>query len=179
MPLAILAFGTNVLNHPLDVQQWRSTSYQWLDELWTARSTSIDQAARWLQENVQSGQSVFVVPNYMTYPLMYAAPKALYAWQIQPPLKTQFKDLPAIHFMGVVPPEFILAFGRRPIVDEILSSLKLRHFSYTLIKTFDIYWDDLTRPELFWRSFKPVIEFNRAIEGLYIWQRDDLKTPAH
>ena len=82
IPLAIVAFETNILNQPLTPDKWRSSICQWIDELKTARTTSIQQAVDWINENVQPGQSVWVYPDYMTYPLMYHAPHALYAWQL-------------------------------------------------------------------------------------------------
>ncbi len=177
LPLALLAFGTNVLNQPLKPDEWRSSIYQWLGELKTPRSTSIQQAMDWIHQNVQPGQSIWVFPDYMTYPLMYDAPQAVYAWQLQGPPSGQFKDLPPIHFVGGASPDYILAFGLMPQIGEALAYLKQqRKTDYKLVATLDVFWNDMTRPELFWRSFQPVVGYNPQVEAVYILQRSDLKS---
>ena len=176
IPLAIVAFETNILNHPLTPDKWRSSICQWIDELKTARTTSIQQAVDWINENVQPGQSVWVFPDYFTYPLMYHAPHALYAWQLLLPVQEQFKDLPMIHFVGGDPPDYIVAFGRREEVEQVLDFLQQRrNVVYDMASSIDSYWDEMTRPELFWRSFKPKVDYNPDIDGVYILRRRGLQ----
>ncbi len=178
LPLALLAFGTNLLNQPWNPGQWRSSICQWVEELQTARMTSIQSAIDWIHDHVAPGQSIWVWPDYMAYPLMYQAPQALYAWQLLPAPEEQFKDLPAIQFIGGDPPDYLLAFGKQPALREVLTMLGRRNVSYTPVATLNIYWNDLTRPELFWRSFKPVQNFNADVHAVYILKRNDLPAAA-
>ena len=176
LPLALLAFGTNVLNQPWNPGQWRSSICQWAEELKTARSTAMQQAIEWVDHHVAPGQSIWVWPDFMTYPLMYHAPQAVYAWQLPMPPAGEFKNLPSIHFIGLEAPDYILAFGRRRQVGEALGFLKKRYQAdYKLVDVLDVFWDDLTRPELIWRSFKPKEDYNRDVEAVYILRRNDLK----
>ena len=98
----------------------------------------------------------------MIYPLMYHAPKAIYAWQLRYPPEPQFKGLDPIHFRWVVPPDYILGFGR---------TVNTAGVEYRRIATLDIYWEELYRPELIWRTFKPVTEYNRKFQAIYIYRR--------
>ncbi len=179
VPLAVLAFGTNTLNQPWNPHEWRSSLCLWIEELAAARSTAMQQAIDWVDRNVAPGQSIWVWPDFMTYPLMYHAPQALYAWQLQPPAAGEFKNLPSIHFIGLDAPDYILAFGRRSQIGEALEFLKKRHQAdYKLVDTLDVFWDDLTRPELLWRSFKPKKDYNPEVEAVYVLRRSDLKPSA-
>jgi hypothetical protein len=170
LPLALLAFGTNVLNCPLDVGNWRSTPYKWIKELYVGRPTPTQTAIDWIDANVQPGQSIFVSPEYMTYPLMYHAPQAVYAWQLKPPPEGQFRELPPIHFAFATPPDYLLCFGRRPYPVEILKRYGQQKIEYRLVKTLGIFWADRTRPELFLRRFEPVVGYDPAIQDVYVWK---------
>ena len=179
IPLALLAFGTNTLNVPWQPHHWRSSIYLWVDELKTARSTSTQLTIDWINENVQPGQSVWVYPDYMTYPLMYHAPHALYAWQLFLPRQEQFENLPPIHFLIEEAPDYIVAFGRNPQIGQGLEYVK-KHLNvdYDPYSTLDVYWDDMTRPELSQHSFKLRDDYNPDGEGVYILRRHELKPTA-
>ncbi len=181
IPLAIVAFETNILNRPASPHLWRSTIYQWLEELAAARTTSTQLAIDWINKNVRDGQSIWVMPlDQMTYPLMYHAPQAIYAWQLQSPADEQFKDLPAIHFVGKAAPDYIISFGPQADVERVLAAYKRQlQIGYLLTETLDIYWNDEIRPELFMHSFKPFSQYNPATDAVYIFRRPgiDIKRP--
>jgi hypothetical protein len=47
----------------------------------------------------------------MMYPLMFYAPRAVYAWQLRDPPPRELEKLPPIHRATVVPPDYIVAYG--------------------------------------------------------------------
>ena len=49
---------------------------------------------------------------------------------------------------------------------------------YELAQAIDQFWDDLTRPELFWHGFQRKLEFDHATEGITIWRRSDVTPKA-
>lgn len=177
IPLALVAFDTNLLNRPGNPQNWRSTIYQWIEELATARMTPTQRAIEWINQKVQPGQSIWVMPlDLMTYPLMYHAPQAVYAWQLWPPAEGQFKNLPPIHFAGGAPPDYIFSFGTQPDVQRILAEYqRQQQLDYILTDTLDAFWDEQIRPELFLRSFKPVVKYDPATEAVYIYRRNGVE----
>ena len=38
------------------------------------------------------------------------------------------------------------------------------------VATLDFFWKDLYRPELFWRTFKPITGYNKNIEAIYVFK---------
>jgi hypothetical protein len=185
VPLALLAFGTNILHGgPLSgvdneavfskiiVQgSFRSTIVEFIGELMTPPPSAYRQTARWIEENIKEKQSAVVLPSYATYPLMYHAPHPLYAWQLKK--KTpQFQSLPDIHFYGLTAPQFIIAFGPfREQAKRWLRKLAVKGIVYERVKILDIYWYDLVRPELFWHTFKEIRNFSVKDQAIYIFQR--------
>ena len=185
VPLAIVAFGTNVLHGgPLSgvddktvfseviaQGRFRSTIVEFLGELMSPPPSAYRRTARWIDGNIKKRQSVAVLPSYATYPLMYHAPHPIYAWQLKK--KTpQFQSLPDIHFYGLRAPKFMIAFG--PSLHQakgLLKNMEAQGIEYEHLETIDIYWYDLIRPELFWHAFNEIRNFSIADQAIYIFQR--------
>jgi hypothetical protein len=115
-------------------------------------------AIAWIREHVAPGQSVLVKPDWMVYPLMFRAPNAVYAWQLKdPPTREEYRALPDIHFEGRVAPDYMIAFGPwRKEIGEAQDLLAPRGVRYRLVDTIPVYWQDLYRPEIIWRSFTTI-----------------------
>jgi hypothetical protein len=167
----LVAFWTNLLNGgPLLPEGFRSTLRNYAGELLDPPSDPYTAAAKWINDNVSEDESIWVLPDYMNYPLMYHAPKAVYAWQLKWPPEPQFKDLPAIHFQGRVPPNYIIAFG--PVVQQVRQMIAgWQNSGYQQIATIDCFWHDEFRPELFWRSFKTRTGHNPDTDIIYVFKR--------
>ena len=172
LPLALVVCGTNVLNEPIEPAKWRSTALDWWRELAAGRETGMNRAVDYVHSKVAPRASVWVVPDYLTYPLMYHAPEPVYAWQLRPPPADQFKNLPRVHFQGGAPPDYMLAFGpSRRQVERVQGEYRKLGIEYGTAEVINEYWDDRTRPELFWRSFAPVTGFNKQSEAIYFYRR--------
>ncbi|MEI8341547.1 MAG: hypothetical protein WCH43_08455 [Verrucomicrobiota bacterium] len=176
IPVALIAFGTNLLNGgPLLPWGFRSTVANYIGELLHPPGDPYSVTSQWINDNVHDGESIWVAPDYMTYPLMFHAPKPIYAWQLAANNHdSQFADLPPIHFQGRVAPDYIITFG--PHTQEAVQTLqswswKFPTTSYEQIATLDCYWKDLYRPELFWRTFKPTTGYNKQAEAIYVFKR--------
>jgi len=188
--LGAAAFGTNVLHggplagaddstgfsRPIGAGRFRSTVAEFAAELIAPAPSTYRAAADWIRRNVPDARSVWVVPGYATYPLMFHAPNALYAWQLNsdmPPGKArQFERLPRIHFRGSLPPDYVVVFG--PAVRQVrhlMRQWQARRIHYRQVRRLDGYWYDLTRPELFWHAFGRIDNFDRNTEGVYIFAR--------
>jgi len=175
LTLCFPLFWTNLLcgaffgNRPL-----RSIPLEFFQELLMPPSEPYSVASKWIHENISPLSTVWVLPDYMAYPLMFHAPQAVYAWQLDSRQKQepQFSSLPDIHFKGLTMPDYIVAFG--PVVEQVreLSSLSakqgIRYREEVRLLTF---WKDLYRPELFWRSFVPIIKFKSDTEAIYIFKK--------
>ncbi len=170
---AVLVFGTNLFNGgPLFNSGFRSTFLSYTKELLDPPPDPYTLTAAWINQHVPEGKSIWVLPDYAVYPLMFHAPRALYAWQLDWPPRKDFASLPRIHFMKQEPPDYLIAFG--PFLGEMAQTLagwNQPGIGYTRIATIDIFWKDLYRPELFWRRFEAVKGYDPNTQAIYIYQR--------
>ncbi len=177
LPIAVIAFGTTAFQlttwaHLLERGSFRSTIALYMQELLQPPNDPYTEAANWINAHLQERQTVWVAPNHTIYPLMYHAPKAIYAWQLAYPPESQFIGLDPIHFQGVVPPDYVIAFG--PAIGDVIKFLRSGEefdIKYTQIQTLDIFWRELYRPELILHKFRPVTDFDRGSQAIYIFRR--------
>jgi len=212
IPLAILAFGTNVLHggplvgtdnktmfsRIIAQGRFRSTVVEYVHELTNPPPSAYRTVADWINENLEEKETVWVMPSFATYPLMYHAPKVMYAWQLMPNFKNipslynasndifaerlkkkregQFRDLSGIHFLKQTLPDYAIAFGPQELLvrlafKQLERELVLRCVRYVKIEQIDLYWYDLIRPELFWHSFYEIKNFSRQSQAIYIFKK--------
>jgi hypothetical protein len=91
---------------------------------------------------------------------MFRVAHPVYAWQLKMDKKSRFGDVGDIHFEGQRPPDFFVLFG--PVVADFLKASKhweSKGWRYEHIATINTFWKDLYRPELFWRTFRPINQF--------------------
>ncbi|MGD0655133.1 MAG: hypothetical protein ABSA16_12370 [Thermoguttaceae bacterium] len=172
LPLMILIFGTNVLNYPFSSHLWCSRPVEFIEELWYPRITSIDEAVDWINDHVGNGQSIWVLPQSKEPPLMYHAPHATYAWHLDRPRTEQFAALPLVHFVDLIPPDYIIVFGPfRARIEQELEKNSNPEMIYKIDTIINVYWDEKVRPEIFWHSFLPIENFDRDLRAVYVYRR--------
>lgn len=194
LPLIALTVWTNALfllgswfaAPPSSLHQWstevgrtfRCTPFEFIREIAWPRQTASRQVSDWITAHVADGKSVWVVPGEEAYQHMAQAPQAIYAWQLDLPANgqpaEQFRDLPAIHFFGREPVDYMIVYG--PFASDakfvtFLDTLKNAGHSYRRTATLDVFWDDAIRPELFWRRFRDLRDFDRATQAVYVYER--------
>jgi hypothetical protein len=174
--LGLLAFGTNIMNlDPFLLGGFRSTVCHYVAELYQPPSDPYTVTAAWINEHIEPGQSICVLPMYMAYPLMFHAPGAVYAWQLDPATSKGFEQLDPIHFWGKQLPDYFIAFGPAgEIVPRLLPPDA--PVSYEPIATLDHFWRDLHRPELFWRTFRPVTRYDRERDAIFVFRRAERRS---
>jgi hypothetical protein len=171
---AVVVFGTNLLNGgPFLSWGLRSTILSYLGELSVPQTEPYTPTARWINDNVPEGSSIWVEPFYAVYPLMFHAPNAVYAWQLTWPPRLDFAGLPRIQFMGQTPPDYLIGFG--PATGQMLQALKNSNrpdLKYRQAATLDVYWQDSYRPELYWRNFQSTTGYDPRSQAVYIFKRE-------
>ncbi len=185
--LAIIAFCTNMLNGGpfvgkdkdtnfskiIERQPYRSSILEFTAELIHPHSSSYEIVSSWIKDNIDLKETIWVNPQFATYPLMHYAPKPIYGWQLNIK-KGQFKELPDIYFKNKIQPDYIIAFGPNTYkVKNYIQKMKTKNISYKRIKKINNYWYDLTRPELFWHSFEEINNFSLENESISIFKRID------
>lgn len=169
MVVAIILMGTNIGSGKILYQKkLHSLPFQFFQELIHPIKEPYTPVAQWIRENIPPGSSILVEPDYMMYPLMFHAPNAIYAWQIENKFDPQFQSLDQIHFRGVVLPDYLVCFG--PPGESFLEQMNQAIFPkyyYQKIYFFDTCWHDCYRPEIFWRSFTS-LPITNASEQIFI-----------
>lgn len=169
---AMCAFGTNILNGGLFTNTGpQSTIALYGLELIQPVEDPYSPTIKWIKSDVRAGESVWVVPDYMTYPLMFHAPAPTYAWQLSA-AEGQFANVADIHVAGRVPPDYVIAFG--PIaahVESLLEQWNAAGVRYHQSGILRYHWQQLYRPELFWRTFKTIPYSQASDDGIHIYRR--------
>jgi hypothetical protein len=130
--------------------------------------------AQWVNKNISAESTVLVFPDYMMYPLMFHAPQAVYAWQLENGFDPQFANLDDIHFRGRRAPDYLIVFG--PDSSDIRSHLQTLfqgRISYQEVARINTFWKDLYRPEIFWRTFSS-IPISEPSQGIVIFRLQPL-----
>jgi hypothetical protein len=153
-----------------DTPAFGPTSLLYYRELWSPQQEPYTPIAQWINDHVPAGQSVYISPAWMACPLMFYAPKAIYAWQLLDPPKPDYVGMPDIFFEYRLPPDFLIGCGpwtseTKQIQDKLLA----RNIRYEEVGTIDVYWKDMYRPERIWRSFVTIKP--KPGEKIYIFRR--------
>jgi hypothetical protein len=176
--LGTLAWGTNILqggslvgndalNRP--APPFHSAVLLYAGELLNPPGDPYTLVASWIDEHLSAGQTVWVLPDYMAYPLMFHAPRAVYAWQLsrEPPPELQGLD-PAMYKARVIP-DYLICFG-----PDALRTVNGKRFLAPThaqnVATIHFFWRDLYRPELAWRMFVPVTDYQPDLESIQIFR---------
>jgi hypothetical protein len=146
------------------------TGLLYYHELWHPQQEPYTPMAQWINAHVPIGGSVYISPEWMASPLMFYAPKAVYAWQLTDPPKPPYVDLPDIFFKNRVAPDYMIACGPyTKEIGEIQTQLATRHIHYEQVDTLHVYYKDMYRPERIWRSFVTI--HPKPGDEIYIFRR--------
>ena len=181
-PLVALCVGSNILHLPWDRLAWRSTIAEFAHELRKPRVVAGRVVADWLKAHAQPGATAWVTPGEWVAEPMVEAPQVVYGWQLEhdvddPRRAAEYAALPTIHFAGQVPVDYIVAygFGNLPttaidhVREVVIPAMAERGFRYEQAASLDVYFDDRTRPELFWHWFRDQ-PYDRNERNIVIFQ---------
>ncbi|MDF9827428.1 uncharacterized SAM-binding protein YcdF (DUF218 family) [Ereboglobus sp. PH5-10] len=165
-----ILFSTNIISGHFF--QRPSTIYSYIGELRTPPEEPFKPTSEWINKNIPEGKTVFVAPNYAAYPLMFHAPKATYAWQLNDRLQKQYINLKPPLIKGEEMPDYLIGFG--PYVNELKYNLQKYgdpNARYQIVEKIDVFWKDMYRPELFWRTFKSIKNYSKGQDEVIIFKR--------
>jgi len=147
-----------------------SVPIRFYHELWKPQREPYTPVAEWINTHLTPGQTVYVQPNYMNYPLMFHAGKALYAWQLPDPPAPEYASVSDALIQGRIAPDYLIAFGpATKSIDAARDQLALRGIHYAQVETIHVFWHDVYRPERIARFFATVKP--KPGEEVYIYQR--------
>ena len=174
--LAWLVFGiattTNVFALGYTRQHFQWTLPQLGVSLHREYPTSIAMSADYLKLHAQSGDTFLAAPDHFNYPLAYLLPQLVNCCTLDQhtPLKSARK-LTAPLFKEENEPRWLILFERLDHTLAVLREFSDRGLHYELVKSLNVYWDQTQRPEPMFHRFLPVVDFDRARSGVYIYRK--------
>jgi len=147
-----------------------SSALNYYRELWHPAIEPYTPVAQWFRQNIPANSTVYICPDWCVSPMMWNAPQPTYVWQLSDPPKPDYTTLAKIYFKGRVPPDYLIAFG--PYVAEIeqwRSHFQQQGVRYESVATIPVYYKEMFRPELIWRSFITIQP--AAGERVYVYRR--------
>lgn len=177
--LAAFLFGTNLLsgatffNSGVVPVPPRSSIAAFIGQLFDPPTECYSSTSNWLNANISPSQSVLVLPQIATYPLMFHSPQMVYAWQLPDPPPKQFEGFDSIQYEGRIDPNYIVIFGRPG-----WKNFRMLHpqSAYIMKETIPEYGVDLYKPELFLHVFDLKPPLNPDLDNVYVMQRAE-QTP--
>ena len=186
-PLGLAMFAILVCSNALTLNPFNA-EFRWLlpafiREVHAPYPTSISAVSDYLHEHARQDDLVGAQPTYFNWPLMYYLGeriKICCALDHRSPLaKDTVRDLNVPLFVYEHFPHWFVGFGLRPGVTRMLRYFSRSHlegqrvvrFQYQLVKKLDVYWPQTQRPDLLAHSFGPKTDFDRNVEGVYIYRR--------
>lgn len=165
--LLIAAVFTNIMTF----NPFRSYLYDYIKENIKPFDNSVKVAVLSLENMVRDNDIVFVCPNHMLAPLeFYLGDKVLFCNVVGEDsynLSTKASRLPRYVYSSDIVPDWIVFFGLGVDLQHTAQHLNKLNLSHYKIYTFPILGTDVSRPELFWRSFVPISQFPPK-QGLFI-----------
>lgn len=157
--LLFVLIGTNVLTFT----PFRSYFYEYVRENVRPFDNSVKVAVRFLTERSSQDQKVLVSPNHMMAPFQfYLGDRLLISHVIGEDNKNLLAagvSLPRHLYSSEIVPDWVVLFG--PVVDmpHTYRQLQRLNFSEYRVHTLPIFGPDVSRPEVFWRSFTPIVKY--------------------
>jgi hypothetical protein len=166
-----------------------NTGFRWLlpayiREIHNAYPTSISAVSDYLRSTAKQDELVYAHPGYFHGPLQfYLGDRIRICCLLDEKSRLSKEDvrkLDAPLFIDEHFPDWIVMFGVHPMNINIVRhfsrlhlSRKLRavFFKYQLVQVLEVFWAQAQRPELNSHSFGPKTDFDRNIEGVYIFRR--------
>jgi hypothetical protein len=150
---------------------WQSaTAIRFYHELLHPQREPYTPVAQWINTRTAPGATIYVEPGYMTYPLMFHAGRAMYAWQLPNPPKPEYAKVNDALIRGKIAPDYLIAFGPYTrTMEDARSELAARGIRYERVDTIHVFWHDVFRPEIINRAFATVTP--KPGEEVYIYKR--------
>ncbi|MDA2924105.1 glycosyltransferase family 39 protein, partial [Acidobacteria bacterium AH-259-L09] len=177
----IILMSSNVLTFNfLGPIGFRSRPVQYLGEVMNDYTTGSEAISRYIDEHIPRDKCIFLVPMHLNIIQMYYHPEHKFCGLVsnQAPFarkhaRTLREDL---FWENAIPDYFIV--GGRPAdqFSQFLAKL-YGEGGYELAAVLPIFWANLTRPEIPWRTFAPIPIADPFSQGVLVFQRTS--KPAH
>jgi 4-amino-4-deoxy-L-arabinose transferase-like glycosyltransferase len=178
---------TNVLTFGMPRLGFRLLLPAYVAEIHTRFDSPYDAVVRFLRDNASQDDIVYALPEYTLNSIHFYLGDVLKIHGIlRHPVALPQESLKSINaplFIDDTAPNWFISFGLRMETSKMLLFFSRGNYHYgcylayslcTSYKTrLNVYWRNMTRPELPWHSFGPVKDFDERIEAIYVFQRQE------
>lgn len=173
-PGAAILFAVVIFTNLLTFLPFRSYFFEFAKENIHPFDNSVKVAVQFLERRIGDNDIILVSPNHMLGSMAYyLSDKALFCNVIGEDNKNLIAAgvrMPRYIYSSETIPQWIVLFGLD--VDTLHTAEQLKRLNLTQYKVhaLPILGPDVSRPELFWRSFKPIDGF-KSSRGLFVLER--------
>jgi len=153
---------------------------QYVGEVMNDYTTGSEAVSCYIEEEISTEECIFIVPTYMNTIQLYYHPQHKFCGLVTNQAtfaKKHAGELRADLFWENAVPDYVIAGGRPPDqMSQLLTELYGRS-TYELEAVLPVFWANVTRPEIPWRSFSPISIQDPLVHGVLIFHRTS--EPAH
>ena len=153
---------------------------QYVGEVMNDYTTGSEAISRYIGEEISTEECIFLIPTTANTIQRYYHPQHKFCGQVTdqaPFAKKHAGELRADLFWENAVPDYVIVGGRPPDqMSQMLTELYGRS-TYELKAALPVFWANVTRPEIPWRSFSPITIEDPLLHGVLIFHRTS--EPAH
>ena len=153
---------------------------QYVGEVMNDYTTGSEAISQYIEEEIAPEECIFIVPTAKVTSQLYYHPQHKFCGLVTnqaPFAKKHAGELRADLFWENAVPDYVIAGGHPPDqMFQLLTELYGRS-TYELEAALPVFWADVTRPEIPWRSFSPIPIQDPLVHGVLIFHRTS--EPAH
>ena len=181
--LLLILVNTNFLTLTPSNNKFRWLLPAYIYEIHHSYPTCYSESADFLFKNAKQDDLVYAFPEYCNYPLIfYSGDKFKFGCLLNYNTTLnvdKMRRLDSVLFIEENFPQWFIMFGRHLDALNLLNYFSRPHYEndkfirydYQAAATLDVYWQDMSRPELPWHNFGPKKDFDRNTEAVYIYKR--------
>ena len=153
---------------------------QYVGEVMNDYTTGSEAISQYIEEEISPEECIFIVPTAKVTSQLYYHPEHKFCGLVTnqaPFAKKHAGELRADLFWENAVPDYVIVGGRPPDqMSQLLTEL-YGQGAFELEGALPVFWADVTRPEIPWRSFTPIRISDPFVHGVLIFHRTS--APAH
>ncbi len=153
---------------------------QYAGEVMNDYTTGSEAISQYIEEKISPEECIFILPTYARQVQIFYNPEHKFCGHFTNNAPYAIKhagELRADLFWENAVPDYVIAGGRPPDqMSQLLTELYGRN-TYELEAVLPVFWANVTRPEIPWRSFSPISIQDPLVQGVLIFHRTS--EPAH
>ena len=153
---------------------------QYVGEVSNDYTTGTEAISQFIAEEISPEECIFIVPMTAIAPQLYYHPEHKFCGLVTsqaPFAKKHARELREDLFWENTVPDYVIVGGRSPHEFSRLLAELYGQSTYELEAALPVFWANVTRPEIPWRSFSPIPIQDPLVHGVLIFHRTS--EPAH